>query len=281
MLVTDGRRTHLPLPDLVAAAVAGGVDTVYLRDVALPLPELVGLVHEVRHRVGDGIALLVNGGPEAARAAHTGLHLREREIDIATARARLPPATLVGRSVHSVASAKASTGADYTLAGHVYPSASKPGLPPLGLAEFAAIAAAAPCPTLAIGGITTERVAAVVHAGAAGIAVISAIAEAKDPRAAAASLRAALDNALQEQEKTMSMSDGAAATFATIEVVVNGKSTPVPTGATVHDFLASKRMTDAMAIVERNGEIVSRGDYAITALAPGDRLEVVHAVGGG
>ena len=40
-------------------------------------------------------------------------------------------------------------------------------------------------------------------------------------------------------------------------------------------------MTDAMAIVERNGIIVPRAEYATTELQAGDRLEVVHAVGGG
>jgi sulfur carrier protein len=55
----------------------------------------------------------------------------------------------------------------------------------------------------------------------------------------------------------------------------------VSPGDTVHDFLASKRMTDQMAIVERNGQIVPRGEYGETVLAEGDRLEVVHAVGGG
>ena len=66
-----------------------------------------------------------------------------------------------------------------------------------------------------------------------------------------------------------------------VEIVVNGKPISVFAGATVRDFLAGKRMTDAMAIVERNGEIVPRGEYGDTPLQAGDRLEVVHAVGGG
>ena len=74
---------------------------------------------------------------------------------------------------------------------------------------------------------------------------------------------------------------GATHTAPTVDIIVNGKAATVPTGATVHDVLAGKRMTDAMAIVERNGEIVPRGAYATTALQAGDRLEVVHAVGGG
>ena len=49
---------------------------------------------------------------------------------------------------------------------------------------------------------------------------------------------------------------------------------------TVHDFLAGNRMTDAMAIVERSGKIVLRGEYGSIPLQSGDHLEVVHAVGG-
>ena len=53
------------------------------------------------------------------------------------------------------------------------------------------------------------------------------------------------------------------------------------THGTVHDFLADTRMTDAMAIVERDGEIVTRGEYGSIPLQSGDHLEVVHAVGSG
>ena len=282
MLVTDGRRAHLPLFELIEEAVAGGVDAVYLRDVAPPLKDLASLVRGVQQRAGDRAMVLVNGAPAVARACGTGLHLRERETDIFAARSLLLPGTLVGRSVHSVEAAIASAGADYVLAGHVYPSASKPGLRPLGLAGVTAIVAAAPCPTLAIGGITPERVAEVVLAGAAGVAVIGAIVEADDPRAAAASLCAALNRTLEEKHKESSMPDEATTTVpGRVEIIVNGKSVTVPAGATVHDFLSSKRMTDAMAIVERNGEIVARGDYPATPLQHGDCLEVVHAVGGG
>jgi len=79
----------------------------------------------------------------------------------------------------------------------------------------------------------------------------------------------------------MGESSGAVVATTTIDIIVNGKAATVATGATVHDFLVSKRMTDAMAIVERNGEIVPRARYGATPLQAGDRLEVVHAVGGG
>ena len=277
MLVCDARRARLPLGDLAAAAVAGGVDAIYLRDLGRSPAERASVVNDLRARIGSSAALLVNGDAETAYRLATGLHLRERDPDPAAARAILGPDALIGRAVHSVPAAAAATGADYVLAGHVYRSASKPGRPPLGVEGFAAIAGAAPCPAVAIGGITAERVRDLVRAGAAGIAVIGAIAESDDPRAAAADLRAALDRALREEEPLMPQEPEKS----TIEVVVNGKALTLAQGITLHEFLASKGMTDAMAIVERNREIVPRVSYATTALRDGDRLEVVHAVGGG
>jgi thiamine biosynthesis protein ThiS len=189
----------------------------------------------------------------------------------------------IGRSVHTPAGAAAATGADYVLAGHVYPSPSKPGLPPLGLAGLANIVAVAPCPVIAIGGITPDRLAEVVRVGARGVAVIGAIVAAEDPRAAARALRVAVDQALwhHQEEASMNSEINIASDTSAVEIVVNGKPVSVVPGATVHDFLAGKRMTDAMAIVERNGKIVPRGEYGDTPLRAGDHLEVVHAVGGG
>jgi thiamine biosynthesis protein ThiS len=283
MLVTDARRARWPLPELAAEAVAGGVDAIYLRDITRPDNELASLVSGLRDRIGPEPDVQVNGDPRTARSLGIGLHLRERDMTPAVARALLGGATLIGKSVHSAEGASLATGADYLLAGHVFPTASKPGRPPLGAAGFAAIVAAAPCPVLAIGGIMLDRVAEVVQAGAHGLAVIGAIAEADDPGAAASALRAALDDALAIHGKEPTMNDMPSPTSldTTIEIVVNGKSATLPTGATIHDFLASKRMTDDMAIVERNGTIVPRPEYGATALEAGDRLEVVHAVGGG
>ena len=283
VLVTDASRARLPLLDLVTHATAGGVDAVYLRDIPGPTDALAMFIRTLRARVGDDVALLVNGGPETALTTRSGLHLRERDMTPTAARSVLGPEVLIGRSVHSPDGAIAAADADYVLAGHVYPSASKPGMPPLGLAGLANIVAVAPCPVIAIGGITPERVREVIQTGASGIAVIGAIAEADNPRAAARALRVAVDRAFQKhQEETFMISDASTSSErAFVDIIVNGKPASVPFDATVHDFLVSKRMTDAMAIVERNGEIVPRGSYGDTPLQAGDRLEVVHAVGGG
>jgi thiazole tautomerase (transcriptional regulator TenI) len=283
MLVTDARRARMPLLDLVMEATVGGVDAIYLRDAGGSIEDLPLTTRTLRAQISDEVTVLVNGGPQAALATGSGLHLRERDMSPAAARTVLGPTVPIGRSVHSPQGALAATGADYVLAGHVYPSPSKPGLAPLGPAGLARIVAVAPCPVIAIGGITSHRVAEVIQTGARGVAVIGSIVEADDPQAAARTLRVAVDHALQHHQEEVSMSAEIIAGNETsaVEIVVNGKPVAISAGETVHDFLAGKRMTDAMAIVERNGEIVPRGKYGDTRLQAGDRLEVVHAVGGG
>ncbi len=71
------------------------------------------------------------------------------------------------------------------------------------------------------------------------------------------------------------------ATGAAIAIEVNGEARQVPAGATVADLLALLALAAPKVAVERNEEIVPRSAWATTALAPGDRLEIVHFIGGG
>jgi thiamine biosynthesis protein ThiS len=66
-----------------------------------------------------------------------------------------------------------------------------------------------------------------------------------------------------------------------LDVLLNGEPHRVPAGATVLDLVAGLGRDPRTVAVERNGEIVRRGDYGATGLAAGDRLEVVHFVQGG
>ena len=66
-----------------------------------------------------------------------------------------------------------------------------------------------------------------------------------------------------------------------IPIMVNGEAREVPAPATVADLLARIGLDTRKVAVERNLEIVPRSSYAATALAAGDRLEIVHFIGGG
>jgi sulfur carrier protein len=66
-----------------------------------------------------------------------------------------------------------------------------------------------------------------------------------------------------------------------VRVTANGDTVEVPGGATVEDLLAILGLGGRWVLVERNGDPVERRHLATTALAEGDRLELVRAVAGG
>lgn len=65
------------------------------------------------------------------------------------------------------------------------------------------------------------------------------------------------------------------------EIIVNGKPRSAETGATVASLLDDLGLKPGMIVVEHNREILPRDGYGAASLAPGDRLELVHFVGGG
>ncbi|AEF20169.1 MULTISPECIES: sulfur carrier protein ThiS [Pseudomonas] len=66
-----------------------------------------------------------------------------------------------------------------------------------------------------------------------------------------------------------------------MHIQLNGETLELPEGASVADLIERLELTGRRVAVERNLDIVPRSQYASTALADGDRLEVVHAIGGG
>ena len=180
-LVTDRARLGpgwpSALPDLVARAAAAGVDLVQVRERGLEARELGALVARCRRAIdGSGTRLLVNDRLDIALAegAH-GVHLPTGGLPPAAVRAHAGPGFLIGRSVHSAeeaASVTAEGGADFLVFGTVFPSHSKPGVEPAGLARVAATAAATHLPVLAIGGITEATLGGLAGSGAAGVAAI-------------------------------------------------------------------------------------------------------------
>lgn len=67
----------------------------------------------------------------------------------------------------------------------------------------------------------------------------------------------------------------------TIRVELNGKERDVRAGLTVRGLLETLELESGMVVVERNREILARDRYDEVAVRDGDRLELVHFVGGG
>jgi len=200
-LVTDPALTAgRGLLETVAAAVDGGVTLVQLRHKDGPARALVEAGRALRALLAPrGIPLIVNDRVDVAHAIGAdGVHLGPDDLAPAAARAILGPRAIVGFSINP-ANAGADIGpdaVDYVGLGPIFSTATKAyAEPALGADRFAAIRARLPCPVVAIGGLTAANAGAAVAAGADGVAVVSAICAAPDPRAAARALRAAVDAA--------------------------------------------------------------------------------------
>jgi sulfur carrier protein len=66
-----------------------------------------------------------------------------------------------------------------------------------------------------------------------------------------------------------------------VQLIVNGEPRVVDDGLTIRGLLDRLGFTDGPVAVERNREVVPRAQHASTLLVDGDRLEIVHLVGGG
>lgn len=179
---------------LLASIAAAGVDGFQVRAKDLGTRDLVALVRAVRDAVAPhGATVLVNDRLDVALAAGAdGVHLGAADLAVADAR-RIAPRLMIGATCRTRDDvlAAAADGADYAGVGPVFATTSKAGLPePLGTAGLRRVGG--PLPMIAIGGVTAANAAAVVGAGAAGIAVIGGIWRPPDPVRAARELLAAI-----------------------------------------------------------------------------------------
>ena len=201
MLVTDAAMTaRRGLMRTVLEAVAGGVTVVQLRDKDASDEDLVALARALRSELAPrGLPLIVNDRPDAARAGGAdGAHIGQADGDPAGARRLLGPDALLGLSVTRAEEVETvdPTVVDYVGLGPVFATATKAdAAAALGLDGFRAVGAMLPVPFVAIGGVDAANAGAIMAAGAAGVAVVSAICAAPDPEAAARALRFAMEPA--------------------------------------------------------------------------------------
>lgn len=165
------------LIERIAAAARAGVHLVQVRQPQLDGLAAARLVERAVGAVGGTTArIIVNDRVDVAIAAGAhGVHLRGDSVAATRVKAVVPPAFVIGRSVHTSSEAVAAErtgGLDYLIFGTVFASRSKPGVAPAGVERLAELCAAVALPVLAIGGITAGTMAAVAHAGAAGFAGI-------------------------------------------------------------------------------------------------------------
>jgi thiamine-phosphate pyrophosphorylase len=197
-LVTDPAMTaRRGLVETVAAAIDGGVTLVQLRHKDSPARLMVEAGRALKALLGPrGIPLIVNDRVDVAYAVGAdGVHVGQDDLPPVTARAILGPQAIIGLSITKDADLSTLDPAvvDYVGLGPIFPTGTKADAAlALGEAAFARIRRQLKCPVVAIGGIAAGNAAQAIAAGADGIAVVSAICAAADPRAAAHALWSAV-----------------------------------------------------------------------------------------
>jgi thiamine-phosphate pyrophosphorylase len=194
VIADRGAAGHRSIVEVVRAAIRGGATVVQLRDKSATTREVVELGRALQAVTGSAdVPLIVNDRLDVALAIEAeGVHVGMDDMPVALVRRLLGPGRLVGYSPDTLEAALRGQreGADYLGIGDVFGTPSKADAgEPIGLEGLAAVVRAVSIPVVAIGGITIENAAAAVRAGAAGVAVISAVVGAEDPEGATQQLK--------------------------------------------------------------------------------------------
>ena len=198
-LVTDqASACGRTLTDVVAAAVQGGVSCVQLREKQLNTRDFVAQAMVMKALLAPlNIPLVINDRIDVALACGAqGVHLGQSDMPVAQARRLLPPEVFIGWSVETMedVARSASLAVDYLGVSPIHATPTKADTQaPWGLEGLRMVRSATTLPLVAIGGIHAGNAREMLAAGADGLALVSALCAAVDPRAAAASLKKLCD----------------------------------------------------------------------------------------
>ncbi|MGV3507929.1 MAG: thiamine phosphate synthase [Sphingobacteriaceae bacterium] len=181
--------THL---ECIEKACRAGVDWVQLRVKNKPLDEIIAIAKQSKIICDSyGIRLIINDHPSIAKAvAAYGLHLGKEDMSVTEARKIVGDEMIIGGTANTIEDVitHAKNGVNYIGCGPFRFTRTKAKLSPvLGLDGYKNIQTEAKrlniqIPIIAIGGIETEDIAAILQTGISGVAVSSLIAFASDPK---------------------------------------------------------------------------------------------------
>ena len=194
--VTDrkGILTKQKLYDAVHELLDGGISLLQLREKELPDAEFIEEAFALQALCSAyGCPLIINDRADIAKAVGAaGVHVGQADMSIEEARALLGKDAIIGGSAHNAAEAAAAeaAGADYLGCGAVFGSSTKKNASMMSLDCLAEICQAVRIPVAAIGGINSKNIDQLAGCGISGVAVVSALFDAQDRKAAARELLA-------------------------------------------------------------------------------------------
>ena len=179
-----------PLEQVVEAALRGGATVIQLREKEASTREFIALGRRLQELCrARQVPLIINDRLDVALVLEAdGVHVGQDDMPVALARQLLGPDKIVGATASTSQEARQAEtdGADYLGCNAVFytPTKTDTGAP-LGIEGFRLLVQTVSIPIVAIGGIKATNAAELIQAGAAGVAVVSAVMAADDPEAAA------------------------------------------------------------------------------------------------
>ncbi len=179
---------------LATLALQGGVTAIQLRCKECPTRDFLRLGRLLQQVCRSfRVPFIVNDRVDIAQALDAdGVHLGQQDLPCSEARRILGPGVILGVSAENPEQAREAEadGADYIGAQTIFATTSKQDVgAAIGPEGLRRIVESVAIPVVGIGGIQAGNAAACMESGAAGVAVISAISLASDPKGAAAALR--------------------------------------------------------------------------------------------
>jgi thiamine-phosphate pyrophosphorylase len=190
-LVTDEKLSlGRPVTDIVARAVEGGVTMVQLREKTKDTRAFIDLAAKVKEILKPyNVPLIINDRIDVALAVNAeGVHIGQHDMPYPIARKLMPKDAIIGLSVETINQVKEAEALDVNYLG-ISPVFSTPTKTDVdtswGIKGLNQIRKMSRHKLVAIGSIKPHNAAEVIQAGADGIAVVSGICSADDPKAAA------------------------------------------------------------------------------------------------
>ncbi|HIV96562.1 MAG TPA: thiamine phosphate synthase [Candidatus Agathobaculum stercoravium] len=193
-VITDSTyHTTETLLHAVDEACAGGATLIQLREKDTGGRDYLALAQQVK-AVTDkyGVPLIIDDRVDVAIACDAaGVHVGASDLPVAVCRRLLGPDKIVGATAKSVEAAKAAyeDGADYLGTGAIYPTTTHVTTRITPVETLDEICRTVPIPVVAIGGLNADNMDVLADSPIAGVAIVSAVMKADDPRAAAAHIK--------------------------------------------------------------------------------------------
>lgn len=209
VITTDeiiGRPQFVQTAELIIATM-GARGAFHLRTRCLSGRDYFGLAAHLAAKASEfGGMLVVNDRVDIALTSHAyGVQLGRTSLSVSDVRGLVrnlrnnpkhhpKPDLQIGASIHSIPELHQNPDADWYIFGHTFETASHKGAPPQGLQLLKDICSATSRPIIAIGGITPQNGGSAIEAGASGLAVISGIWDAQEPKEAVINYLSLYDN---------------------------------------------------------------------------------------